>query len=206
MSDSFKSFVHPKMGILPLKEAFYPILASKNCINHSQPCISANYDPILMKLGTQTDFDMLSTMNLTLGVWRQFPGWPPRPCWKVLGGFISTNYRPILMKTGTQTNDNKLSPKIASPTVRRHFTRWLLPHFRKAINLFELSNYSHILTKSVTQSKEHMLSSKNTKTGLHHHFARWPPPCSNSIIRFWKSNYCPILLKVGTQTLNYLIS
>jgi hypothetical protein len=80
-----------------------------------------NYHPILMKIGTQTKKNMLSskvtipevTIKFQDGRRRHFGNWSA--CYKM------GNYHPILMQIGTQTKKNMLSLKITIPEVEAKF-------------------------------------------------------------------------------------
>jgi hypothetical protein len=97
------------------------------CWKTLEGCISANFDPTLMKFCTQTDNNMLNQKNSTPTVRRHFPRWPPSPCRKILEGCVSANCDAILIKCSTQTKNNMLKPKNSTPTARRHFSRWPPP-------------------------------------------------------------------------------
>jgi hypothetical protein len=68
-----------------------PKWPSPPCRKILEGCISAIFDPILMKFGTQTDIAMLNPKRQHQ---RHFQRWPP-PCCKTLKGFISAKFDEI---------------------------------------------------------------------------------------------------------------
>jgi hypothetical protein len=71
-----------------------------------------NYHPILMKIGTQTKKNMLSSKITKTEVYGQFSRWPPPYLGNSSECYKMGNYRPISMKFGTQTKTDMLSSKI----------------------------------------------------------------------------------------------
>jgi hypothetical protein len=76
-----------------------------------------NYHPILMKIGTQTKKNMLSSKNTIPEVKANFQDGRRRHVGNSSDCYKIGNYHPILMKIDTQTKKNMLSSKFTIPEV-----------------------------------------------------------------------------------------
>jgi hypothetical protein len=97
-------------------------------VGNSSECYKmGNYHPILMKIGTQTKKNMLSSKITKAEVYGHFQD--GRRCYlgKSSACYKMGNYRPISMKFGTQTKTDMLSLKITKAEVYGHFSRWQPP-------------------------------------------------------------------------------
>ena len=101
----------PKVGVLATKRSVLPHFNMQRLHKPLWSCNSANCYPILMKIGTQTNIDMISPKNSSPGVRRHFPRWPPPPCWKTFEGCNSAISHSILRKFSTQIAIDILSVK-----------------------------------------------------------------------------------------------
>jgi hypothetical protein len=94
-------------------------------VGNSSACYKmGNYHPILMKIGTQTKIDMLSSKSQK----RKY-----RPIFKLAAAasfgnssacYKMGNYRPFLMKFGSQTKTDMFSSIVTKAEVYGHFSRW----------------------------------------------------------------------------------
>jgi hypothetical protein len=71
-----------------------------------------NYHPILMKNGTQTKKNMLSSKFIIPEVQAKFQDGRRRHVGNSSACYKMGNYNPILMQIGTQTNKNMLSLRV----------------------------------------------------------------------------------------------
>jgi hypothetical protein len=85
--------------------------------NSSERYKLGNYHPILLKIGTETKTDMLSSKIMKAEVYRHFHD--GRHCYlgKSSACYKMGNYGPTLMKFDTQTKTDKLNSKITKAEV-----------------------------------------------------------------------------------------
>jgi hypothetical protein len=87
-------------------------------VGNSSACYKmGNYHPILMKIGTQTKKNMLSSKITKAEVQAKFQDGRRRHVGNSSECYKMGNYHPISMKIGKQTKRNMLSLKITIPEV-----------------------------------------------------------------------------------------
>jgi hypothetical protein len=87
-------------------------------VGNSSECYKMGiYHPILMKIGTQTKKNMLSSKITIPEVYAKFQDGRRRHFGNSSACYKTGNYNPILMQIGTQTKKYMLSLKITIPEV-----------------------------------------------------------------------------------------
>jgi hypothetical protein len=133
-------------------------------VGNSSECYKmGNYHPILMKIGTQTKKNMLSSKVTIPEAYAKLQDGRRRHFGNSSACYKMGNYNPILTKIGTQTKENMLSLEVTITEVTDRFEDGRRRYVGNSSACYKMGNYHRTLMKIGTQTKTDMLSSKVIK-------------------------------------------